>query len=217
MPMLPQPRKMPKQERAREAVAAIEQACLKILETEGRPHLTTNRIAEVAGVNIASLYQYFPNKDAILASVYAGKLRTETEAIIRRSPILEKIANQSLEDALRGLIQSYLDSRRRLAHLDAEFYGRYQAILDVRLRTEANQAAVSHGRGSFERWFLAILKRNRARLQVTDLALATFVVTRTIEGLIRLAVEERPELLDSPAFQEEILALLLRYLVAGTA
>jgi len=216
-PILPQPRKKPKQERARQAVEAIEQACLKILETEGPRRLTTNRIAEVAGVNIASLYQYFPNKDAILASVYAAKLRSETESIIRRSPILEKIANQSLEDALRGLIQSYLESRRRLAHLDAEFYGRYQAVFDVRLRTEANQEAVLHGRGSFDRWFLAILKRNRARLRVTDLALANFVVTRTIEGLIRLAVEERPELLDSTAFQEEILALLLRYLVAEPA
>lgn len=212
--MLPQPRKMPKQERARHAVAAIEQACLKILEKEGAQRLTTNRIAEVAGVNIASLYQYFPNKEAILASVYAAKLRTETESIIRRSPILEQIANQSLEDALRGLIQSYVDSRRRLAHLDTEFYGKYQAIFDVRLRTEANQEAVVHGRGSFDRWFLSILKRNRARLRVTDLALANFVVTRTIEGLIRLVVEERAELLDSPAFQEEILALLLRYLVA---
>lgn len=213
--MLPQPRKLPKQERARQAVAAIEQACLKILETEGPRHLTTNRIAEVAGVNIASLYQYFPNKEAILASVYAAKVRAEIDTIIRRSPVLEKIANQSLEDALRGLVQSYLDSRRRLAHIDAEFYGKYQAIFDVNLRREANQQAVIHGRGTFDRWFLAILNRNRARLRVTDFALANFVVTRTIEGLIRLAVEERPELLDSPAFQEEILALLLRYLVAG--
>jgi AcrR family transcriptional regulator len=213
--MLPQPRKMPKQARARQAVEAIEQACLKILEKEGAQRLTTNRIAEVAGVNIASLYQYFPNKEAILASVYAAKVRTEIDAIIRRSPVLEEIANQSLEDALRGLIQSYVDSRRRLAHLDAEFYGRYQAIFDVNLRREANQQAVLHGRGTFDRWFLAILKRNRARLRVTDLALANFVVTRTIEGLIRLAVEERPDLLDSPAFQEEILALLRGYLVVS--
>ena len=78
----PQPRKRPKQERARFSVAAIEQACLKILEDEGPRRLTTNRIAEVAGVNIASLYQYFPNKDAVVGCVYAARVAAEADAIV---------------------------------------------------------------------------------------------------------------------------------------
>ena len=64
---LPQPRKRPKQARSLILVQAIQEACLKILQEEGAEQLTTQRIADVAGINIASLYQYFPNKEAILA------------------------------------------------------------------------------------------------------------------------------------------------------
>jgi AcrR family transcriptional regulator len=169
----------------------------------------------VAGVNISSLYQYFPNKEAILAAVYAAKLRAEAEGIVSRAPVLAKVANQSLEDALRALIQSYVDPQRRFSHLNAEFYGKYHHVFD--LRTGANEEALAHGQLSFDEWFLTVLKRHRARLRVADLKLASFLVTRTLEGVFRLAVEERPDLLDSPAFQEELLALLLGYLEAGRA
>lgn len=60
-----------------------------------------------------------------------------------------------------------------------------------------------------------VLERHRARLRVTDLGLASVLVTRTLEGVIRFTVEERPDLLDNPAFEEELLALALRYVEAG--
>ena len=62
-----------------------------------------------------------------------------------------------------------------------------------------------------------VLERHRARLRVTDLGLASVLVTRTLEGVIRFTVEERPDLLDNPAFEEELLGLLLGYLEAGPA
>jgi AcrR family transcriptional regulator len=211
VPRLPEPRKQPKQERGRQAVAAIEQACLQIMEKEGPRHLTTNRIAEVAGVSIGSLYQYFPNKESIVAAVYAAKLRTETEALFLRAPIaIEKIASQSLEDGLRAVIETYVNLRRRLSHLNPDFYGRYHRIFD--LLTEANKWAVAHGQPPFEEWFPTLLERHRARLRVADLRLASTLVIRTLEGAFWLAVEERPDLLESRAFQEELLALVLGFL-----
>ena len=62
-------RKTPRQERARATVDAILMAAAHILKNEGSGHLTTNRIAEVAGVSIGSLYQYFPNKVAVVAAL----------------------------------------------------------------------------------------------------------------------------------------------------
>jgi AcrR family transcriptional regulator len=210
-PNLPEIRKAPKQERGRQAVAAIEQACLKILEEEGPRHLTTNRIAEVAGVSIGSLYQYFPNKESIVAAVYAAKLRTEIEALFRRAPIvIGEVANHSLEDGLRAVIQTYVDLRRRLSHLDPEFYGRYHRLFD--LLTEANKQAVTHGQLTFDEWFPTLLERHRARLRVADVQLASALTIRTMEGAFWLAVEERPDLLESQAFQEELLALVLGFL-----
>src|SRR5262245_66599391 len=63
------PRKVPRQERSRATVEALLEATADILVREGYGKLTTNRIADRAGVNIASLYQYFPGKDAIVAEL----------------------------------------------------------------------------------------------------------------------------------------------------
>src|SRR5215472_18972509 len=63
------PKKKPRQERSRATVEALLEATTDILIREGYTKLTTNRIAERAGVNIASLYQYFPGKEAIVAEL----------------------------------------------------------------------------------------------------------------------------------------------------
>jgi AcrR family transcriptional regulator len=66
------PRKRPRQERSRFTVEAILEAAADILVRDGYETLTTNRIADRAGVNVASLYQYFPGKEAIVAEVAAA-------------------------------------------------------------------------------------------------------------------------------------------------
>src|ERR1700761_4435131 len=60
------PRKLPSQARSTELVAAILQAAIRVLERDGAQKFTTIRVAETAGVSVGSLYQYFPNKQAIL-------------------------------------------------------------------------------------------------------------------------------------------------------
>jgi len=63
------PRKFPRQERARATVEAIIVATAQLLRRQGYEALTTARVAERAGVSIGSLYQYFPNKQALAAAV----------------------------------------------------------------------------------------------------------------------------------------------------
>src|SRR5215469_14299219 len=63
------PKKTPRQDRSRATVEAVLEATADILIRHGSAKLTTNRIAERAGVNIASLYQYFPGKEAIVAEL----------------------------------------------------------------------------------------------------------------------------------------------------
>ena len=65
----PKPRKVPVQTRSRATVEAILEATARILEAEGLEAVTTNRVAERAGVSIGSLYQYFPDRDAVLAAL----------------------------------------------------------------------------------------------------------------------------------------------------
>src|ERR1700679_2354339 len=59
-------RKRPRQERSERLVADVLEAAVRILAREGAQRFTTARVAEEAGVSIGSLYQYFPNKEAIL-------------------------------------------------------------------------------------------------------------------------------------------------------
>ncbi|MGB7192428.1 MAG: TetR/AcrR family transcriptional regulator [Collimonas pratensis] len=63
------PRKIPKQSRAGQTVAAILEAAARILETKGIEGLNTNSVAQRAGVSIGSLYQYFPGKDALIVAL----------------------------------------------------------------------------------------------------------------------------------------------------
>jgi AcrR family transcriptional regulator len=60
------PRKLPIQARSTQLVADILKAAVRVLEREGAAHFTTIRVAEAAGISVGSLYQYFPNKQAIL-------------------------------------------------------------------------------------------------------------------------------------------------------
>ncbi|WP_245704394.1 TetR/AcrR family transcriptional regulator [Pseudomonas defluvii] len=80
---LPALRKRPTQSRSRALVDAVEQACLQILDEAGEAALTVARIAEISGVAVGSIYQYFPNKDAIVALLYERVLDEESEALLR--------------------------------------------------------------------------------------------------------------------------------------
>jgi AcrR family transcriptional regulator len=86
------PRKLPVQRRSQETFDAIVEACAWLLPRRGYAATTTNHIAERAGVGIASLYEYFPDKDAIVAQVaerlVARILRrlAEAAALVREAP-----------------------------------------------------------------------------------------------------------------------------------
>jgi AcrR family transcriptional regulator len=81
-------RKRPKQARSTELVAAILEAAAQVLAKEGAPRFTTARVAERAGVSVGSIYQYFPNKAAILFRLQSDEWRG-TSALLRA--ILEDV------------------------------------------------------------------------------------------------------------------------------
>lgn len=92
-----QPRKKPAQARSRATVEAILEAATRILRDQGLAGLTTNRVAERAGVSVGSLYQYFPSREAILAEL-VRRLRlsmsarlAEASAAMRGRPLDEAI------------------------------------------------------------------------------------------------------------------------------
>lgn len=99
---LPKPRKTPVQARSGVTVDAILEAAAHILESEGLDGYTTNAIAKRAGVSIGSLYQYFPNKDAVTAALV---LRDSADMASRLEGVLVAFGGRPLADAIDALIE----------------------------------------------------------------------------------------------------------------
>src|SRR5882724_472399 len=99
-------RKQPKQARSTGLVAAILDAAVQVLTKEGAQRFTTARVAEKAGVSVGSLYQYFPNKAAILFRLQSDEWR-QTAALLRG--ILEDAAQPPLA-RLRALVYAFIRS-----------------------------------------------------------------------------------------------------------
>jgi AcrR family transcriptional regulator len=98
--------KKPKQARSAELVAAILEAAVQVLAKEGAQRFTTARVAEKAGVSVGSVYQYFPNKAAILFRLQSDEWRQTTDLL---RGILEDVAKPPLE-RLRTLVHAFIRS-----------------------------------------------------------------------------------------------------------
>jgi AcrR family transcriptional regulator len=99
-------RKSPRQARSTELVSTILEAAAQVLAREGAQRFTTARVAEKAGVSVGSLYQYFPNKAAILFRLQSDEWRQTTD-LLRR--ILED-ATQPPMTRLRALVHAFVQS-----------------------------------------------------------------------------------------------------------
>jgi AcrR family transcriptional regulator len=99
-------RKQPKQARSADLVAAILDAAVQVLAKQGAQRFTTARVAEKAGVSVGSLYQYFPNKAAILFRLQSNEWQQTTDLL---RGILEDIRRPPL-DRLRRLVHAFIRS-----------------------------------------------------------------------------------------------------------
>jgi AcrR family transcriptional regulator len=99
-------RKQPKQTRSNELVAAILQAAAQVLAKEGAQRFTTARVAEKAGVSIGSLYQYFPNKAAILFRLQSDEWRQTSDML----QAILKDERKAPPDRLRALVHAFIRS-----------------------------------------------------------------------------------------------------------
>src|SRR5260221_10713074 len=172
------PKKSPRQERSRATVEAILEAATDILIRQGGGRLTTNRIAERAGVNIASLYQYFPGKQAILAEL-RRRHGAERRAAIRQ--VLIERRGDSLESTLRALVSMGVAAHAVNPALHRIFS---QELPPLRYADISAADAPLFGE------FRALLTRSAPA--ITDRDLAMWLVATAADAVIHRAVVERP-------------------------
>jgi AcrR family transcriptional regulator len=179
------PRKSASQERSRLTVKAIVDATARILVREGFDKASTNRIAEVAGVSIGSLYQYFPSKEAIVAALID---RHNQEVMRAVQGELAEAVDLPLEDGVRRLVAVAVSAHRidpKLHRALTEQIPRVGRLENVETFSQQNYVL-----------FAAYLERRRGEIRVADLKLASFICVTSIEALAHTAVLHRKMLSD---------------------
>jgi AcrR family transcriptional regulator len=201
---LTNPRKNATQKRSRATVDTLVEATARILVKEGFDKASTNRVAEVAGVSVGSLYQYFPSKEALVAAVIE-RHSNEISQTVRRE--LASIERQPLDQGVRTLIAVAVKAHRvqpKLHRVLAEQIPRVGKLERVETFSQENFAL-----------FRNYLERHRAEIRALDLDLASFVCVTAIEALTHNAVLHHSKVFSNAAMEtlmDEGARLLLRYL-----
>jgi AcrR family transcriptional regulator len=193
------PRKLPRQERSRITVEAILIATAQILVEEGYAKATTNRIAERAGVSIGSLYQYFPNKQALLAAL---RDQHHNEMIQAIASIAQEVSDAPMDTAISELVKASLHAHAinpKLHKVLTEQVPQFEESFNV----GKHITSITY----------AFLEKRSDQLRPKNLALTAFILERLVETLTHTAVIDQPEYLTDGQLEKEITDLVLRYLL----
>jgi AcrR family transcriptional regulator len=196
-------RRIPSQRRAQETVAVIFEAAARILQKQGLDALNTNAIAERAGISIGTLYQYFPNKQAILVAMARRQIeidrKTVTEAI---SSALEDTEADLETVAVRAVV------------------GRYRGPLVRRVAMEALSAAGLAGERTCAVQDVALFLSERigsdssAGRGIHLSPVQLFMMTRAVDAVVRAAAYEAQPFFGRREFEDELVRLV-RYFLDG--
>lgn len=197
------PRKMPKQTRSAQTVEAILDAAAGVFGERGYGGGTTNHIAERAGVSIGSLYQYFPNKDAILAGLmerHVSDGRREMTVWIARA----SRDGQSPQLLVRGLIEIMVSD----ALIDP---GLHRVLLEASLRSPSVLEQSREIVDGMVRIVESALT-GMPGVRVPDPRLASLLATVTGFVLTHWFILQGREASERDRFVEELADMLTRYL-----
>ena len=199
----------PRQERSKQLVQSLLDAARLILEGEGQEALNTNRIADKAGVSIGSLYQYFDDKEAIVEAIF---LAEEESSIKQREAWVAEAIQLPLEEMFRFFITRIAAQHRRFLALHEGLYRSHQQHTDVRRLGQIRRPPTASGKHAIELFLEAWCKRHAEEIRPVNIEYAAFLLDRVGYAMMRNSVDERPDYLADPAFVEEMVQLLTRYL-----
>ncbi len=188
-----------RQTRSQVTIDTVLEAATRLLEEGSINDLTTNHIAQRAGVSIGTLYHYFPNKHAIVYAIAERRRAALTQRLGRALDSVDPAALTTAIPQLIGLIVKELGDTR--AHRELSLW---LALHELSAHSERPyQDTIAD----------VIAKRLQRALPQGDArseAIA-FVITRATTETLKAAALQRPELLDRDEFLEELSALITRY------
>lgn len=198
-----QARKRAKQRRARITVDAIVEAAARVVSQVGLDRASTNRIAEVAGVSIGSLYQYFPGKTALMAAVIEREAEADLDAMrevfadCSTLPLPETI-DRTIEHFVHRFARNPALYRWMLTYVPA--LGQHPKIRSI----------ASQGRDLLRD---LLVERRTELAPGIDPPVAAMIVGSAVEAAAQTAVFERPHTLTDGTLARELAALCRHYLL----
>jgi len=165
-----EPRKPPSQARAKATVDAILDATARILAEDGFEAVNTNRVAELAGVSVGSLYQYFPNKGSLVGAVAVR--HTEAMAAVVAAGV-HAAADDDLPNLVKALIRSTMQAHAANPKLR-------RAIIEELPRI-GRPARIAEFKRGIHQSVVALLTARRSRIKVKDIPMAALVIINTVE------------------------------------
>ncbi len=196
-------RKEPRQARAQATVGAILEATVQILDREGLDSATMARIAEVAGVSVGSIYQYYSHRDAILNALQD---REFSRAI---ALIQETLADGNLDQTPQQTVTAVV---RGLAGLYRACPGLHRV-----LTMEGLRVAKADRVHAFDLRIIEIVRHfltaTTAPMRPKNVEAAAFVVVQAVRATMLSCLLERPPGVDEETLIQEVVDLVLCYLV----
>jgi AcrR family transcriptional regulator len=197
------PRKKPLQARAQSTVRAILEATVQVLDREGPEAATTTRIAEVAGVSVGTLYQYFSHRDAILDALQEREFDRAIAFVqgVLSEGNLGKTPRETVTAAVSGM---------------GEFYFKNPGLHRV-LAMEGLRMTKADRLQSFDLRVIALIRQflsaTGAPLRRKNIEAAAFVAFQCVRATMLATLLERPVGLNDQSLADELVDLILRYLV----
>jgi AcrR family transcriptional regulator len=195
------PRKVPQQQRAQFTVDCILRAAESIIAKSGYEAATTNHIAEVAGVSIGSLYQYFASKEAIAAALVESAVLNATEVL--RECLLQQMS-KPLAESTREIIGVILETRKQYS------------FIFLRLPREVPKLGRLSRNVTTEKFLYntirAYYQQHRAEILVEDLDVAMFVAEHIVVGAIDAYIDNNAPVITDEQLVEQISDALVKYL-----
>ncbi|MED5238174.1 MAG: TetR/AcrR family transcriptional regulator [Pseudomonadota bacterium] len=199
-PHLTSLKKQPAQPRARRTVERIIAATGELILSQGMEALTTNRVAEQANVNIATLYQYFPHKQALLSALVQTHMHDLTRTL---NTMLEGLGDVSVAE-----------STRLWATLGIQYFRQNDNLLSMLIQSQHALTALPEGK-EFERRLLEamhrFLSRQRDRLRVENLDRAIYVALHACTAILSRHLLEPVPYYRDEEIVDEVVILMTRY------
>jgi AcrR family transcriptional regulator len=194
-----QPRKSPVQARSAATIAALHTAVIQVLIKEGLTRCTTTRIAERAGMSVGSVYQYYPNRDALLAAVLEKHLGDIADAMVE---VCLECRGRPVADMAEALVEGYLAAKLRNAGESRALYAvageRGGAALADRVYNRMESAVTS---------MLATAPDGRFE----DLAMTASIALHALVGPVRKILEREATPEFEARLQRQLVLLLTAY------